>query len=136
MRPRHVGLAGKPKRAPSTCGVLLQARLRAEVQNKPQTHHRSCFRLGNAYVCSTSYSNTVADSTEVMEKKYFVDMQIRHPNVRQNYSSSSMLPMTLVFCYLASGKFEYVMRTSTKQRLRPRMTLWNGSPCFSASAIP
>jgi hypothetical protein len=44
-----MGLEGKSAPAPSTGGVL-QARLRREVQNKPQTHHRSCSRLGDARV--------------------------------------------------------------------------------------
>jgi hypothetical protein len=30
---------------------------------------------------------------------------------------------------LAFGKFEYVTRISTRQRFRPMMALWNGSPC-------
>jgi hypothetical protein len=38
-----MGLAGKPGPAPSTCGVL-------QARNKPQTHHRSCSRVGDTRV--------------------------------------------------------------------------------------
>jgi hypothetical protein len=49
-RPRYIGLTtGNTAPAPSTCDIL-QTRLRVGVQNKPQTHHRSCSRLGDARV--------------------------------------------------------------------------------------
>jgi hypothetical protein len=44
-----MGLAGKPAPRPSIGGVL-QARLREEVRNKPETHHRPCSRVGDARV--------------------------------------------------------------------------------------